>query len=116
MPHVEFSRQEIDDLAEKLGPVTAQLDPREQTLLLAIFAIAGHHVTIHFPPDGSDDGKQAAGDFKEQILNAFIPGYDLYEISPKRIGEPPVVGELKSPADSSDSASGPHSDAPSDQT
>jgi hypothetical protein len=113
MENFEFSRQEIEDLAGQLDALGTQLTERERILLLAIFSAAGQHVAIHAPPKGSGDTEQTLADLKEQILNAFIPGYDIQEAHPYRIGRMPA--DRQASQQPSADLSDPPADAASDQ-
>jgi hypothetical protein len=69
----EFSRSDINDLAQKLA--SAQLTEGEQALLLAIFWVARESVGV-IPATSPANSEQTAAGLQEQILKAFIPAGD----------------------------------------
>jgi hypothetical protein len=74
MTELEFSRGDIEDLAQKLDSFRSQLSEREQKLLLAIFWAASDKVR-HSPADEPDTTEVTITDLREQLLNAFIPDH-----------------------------------------
>jgi hypothetical protein len=71
MTNVPFSRQVIEELADKLDSLQSQLSDRERELLLAIFSAARDRVR----PDHAEVGTEVTqADLRGQLLNAFIPG------------------------------------------
>jgi len=72
MAEMEFSRREIEDLAQKLDSPQSQLSGRERALLIAIFWAAGNQVRRN---DERGSGKtETLHSLREELLNAFIPG------------------------------------------
>lgn len=69
MSDLQFSRAEIEVLAQKLASPQAQLSDREKQLLLAIFAAARSQVRS----SQAGDADITVTDLREQLLNAFIP-------------------------------------------
>jgi hypothetical protein len=86
--NLEFSPQDIENLAQKLGRLQPSLSQQEHMLLLAIFAAAADRAVVsdaagtatlpvpeiwgQVPGAG---GKQATlGDLQEQLINAYVPG------------------------------------------
>jgi hypothetical protein len=67
MSDLQFSRAEIEGLAQKL--LQAQLSEREQQLLLAIFAVARTKVRSI----SADSSEITVADLRRQLLKAFIP-------------------------------------------
>ena len=84
MSDLQFSRAEIEDLAQKLSSLQAQLSEPEMQLLVAIFAAARNEVRRISP----DSGEVTITDLRRQLLTAFIPddGGDDFAICPKNIG------------------------------
>ncbi len=72
MTERQFTRREIEGLADKLDPIQSQLTERERELLLAIFSAARDGVRP--APAGAPETAAATADLREQLLNAFIPG------------------------------------------
>jgi hypothetical protein len=87
MSDLQFSRAEIESLAQKLDSMQEQLSEREKQLLLAIFAAAGNHVRSSKPKD-SGGADITLADLLGQLLIAFSPddGGEFFIIS---INEPP---------------------------
>jgi hypothetical protein len=71
----EFSRKEINDLAQRLDSLSPDLSDGERALLLAIFWVAGADVSV-VPAPRAQDSERTGADLKEQILKAFIPAGD----------------------------------------
>ena len=69
MSDLQFSRAEVEDLAQKLGSLQAVLEEREMLLLVAIFASARRDVRIISP----DSGHMRVTDLRDQLIKAFIP-------------------------------------------
>jgi hypothetical protein len=94
---LEFNRDDIKSLAQKLDSVASQLDASERALLLAIFSAARDHVSLRTPPQGSDLGGPTLADLQAEILQAFDPSDDnlgdihviQYRIGPEPIIPPP---------------------------
>lgn len=117
MADLQFSRQDIEDLAQKLSMVKPPLSEQESKLLLAIFAAAadrakpsgpdGGATLPEFeirnqPPEAGADVPVTLTGLQEQLLNAYIPGNDFNfivtgkivgEPEPKIVGEPPPAPE-----------------------
>jgi hypothetical protein len=89
MADLEFNRQDIQDLAQKLSTIWQLLNDKERALLLAIFAAAASNATPSTPdtpatlPEatGPGQGPGAGADyqatiqyFRDQLLNAYTPG------------------------------------------
>lgn len=89
MDNVQFTRRDIDELADKLDSVARELSKRERELLLAIFATAaaqagnGPDTSTGTLPAAEVSGSPAKGaapigqnpaDLRHQLLNAFMPG------------------------------------------
>jgi hypothetical protein len=106
MADLQFSQQEIEDLAQKLSRIQPSLSERESTLLLAIFAAAadrakrsdsGGGATLPWfeirnpPPPPPGAGEQVTlTDLQQQLLNAYIPGNDFnFASAPKVVAPPP---------------------------
>lgn len=104
MADLEFSREEIENLAQRLSnDVNPRLDERETTLLKAIFAAAADHAT----PVGLGGGavlpgfeirnqarEAALADLQQELLNAYIPGNEeggmnTFKVIGIPIGNPP---------------------------
>jgi hypothetical protein len=87
MSDLQFSRAEIEGLAQKLDSPQAQLSEREKQLLLAIFAAAGNHVRSSKPKESGGEDVTLA-DLLGQLLIAFSPddGGEFFIIS---VNEPP---------------------------
>ena len=82
MSDLQFSRAEIEGLAQKLASQQAGLSEREMQLLLAIFAVAGTKVRSI----SADSGYIAVADLRRQLLRAFIPDDgDDFTIEPLNI-------------------------------
>ncbi len=69
MSDLQFSRAEIEALAQKLDSLQAQLSEREKQLLLAIFAAAGSQVRSI----SADSSEITVAVLHSQLLKAFIP-------------------------------------------
>lgn len=110
MADLQFSQQEIADLAQKLTTIASDLSERETSLLVAIFAAAADRATPAGPDGGAtlpryeiriwpgeagyEEGVNLL-DLKQELLNAFIPGNDFnFFVTGKVVGPPPpkVVG------------------------
>jgi hypothetical protein len=79
MTELQFSRREIEDLAQKLDSPQSQLSARERTLLLAIFSAARGAVQSSPAPGPGTPAEgpgsaQTLTNLREQLVNAFIPG------------------------------------------
>ena len=73
MGELEFSRGEVEDLAQKLTSPDLQLSTQEQALLLAIFSAASNQVrSSDAPPPVT--GEPTLANLHEELINAFIPG------------------------------------------
>lgn len=99
MSDLQFSRAEIEGLAQKLDSLQAQFSEREKQLLLAIFAAAGNQVRSSDPED-SAGADITLTDLREQLLIAFTPdgGGDLIIISipdPPPGGGEPSIGPIR---------------------
>jgi hypothetical protein len=84
MAHLQFSTDEIAELARKIGELAGELSGKERTLLLAIFAAAAGSAK----PAGAGEARlpeaeirheeeAELGDLQSQLLNAYIPGNSL---------------------------------------
>ena len=84
MSDLQFSRAEVEALAQKLGSLQGQLSEREMQLLVAIFAAARTEVRRSSP----DSGDVTVTDLRRQLLTVLIPddGGDDFAICPKGIG------------------------------
>src|SRR5713101_6448818 len=104
MAELQFSQQEIENLAQKLSRIQPSLSERESTLLLAIFAAAADRAKrsgpdgatlpgfeIRNPPPAAGTGQQVTlTGLQQQLLNAYIPGNDFnFASEPKVVGPPP---------------------------
>jgi hypothetical protein len=69
MSDLQFSRAEIEGLAQKLDSLQGQLSEREMQLLLAIFAVAGTKVRSI----SADSSEITVANLRSQFLKAFIP-------------------------------------------
>lgn len=84
MADLEFTREDIDELAGKLNSVARELSSKERHLLLAIFAIAadqagnGPDTTTGTLPTAEIQKPSAEmrrpEDLREQLLTAYVPG------------------------------------------
>jgi hypothetical protein len=90
MDNVDFSHQDIQDLARKVGTLQPFFTEKEHSLLLAIFAAAVDRTEVPDPDHGvlpvaeTDPPQEAAGDggapqptltdLQQQLLNAYFPG------------------------------------------
>jgi hypothetical protein len=92
MAGLKFSRNEIEQLAQKLSSPESRLTRRERRLLLAIFSAASAHVTSrHRAESPSYAASPPLAELKDQIVTAFIPGQDdQFDIGIPRIGFPPI--------------------------
>jgi hypothetical protein len=86
MPSFEFSRQEGENLAQKLASFHAELSEREWALLLAVFSAARDNVEVVALAAGPGPTEPTLEDLREQIINAFIPGNDIVVSVNIRIG------------------------------
>lgn len=93
MANLEFNQQDIENLVDKLVPVTGTLTEQERMLLVAIFAAAANRAEQSDPdaallpaPEiwGHSRGAGArrkqqptADQLKQQLLNGYVPGKDL---------------------------------------
>jgi hypothetical protein len=107
MPELEFSRDEIEQLAQKLSSPESQLTGQEQMLLLAIFSAASAHVAPRQVAESRSFAEPPLAELKDQFVTAFIPGQDTqFEVTfrigfppmpPPRVGGPPPPGPPESP-------------------
>lgn len=67
MGELEFSRSEVENLAQKLDSPQLQLSEKERALLLAIFSAASNRVRP------ADAARPTLADLRDELLNAFIP-------------------------------------------
>jgi hypothetical protein len=73
MAELEFTRTEVEDLAQKLDAPQSQLTRRERALVLAIFSAARNLVR----PSGAEGSvaiDATLANLREELVNAFIPG------------------------------------------
>lgn len=73
MSELQFSRTEIEGLAQKLDSPQSQLSEREKQLLLAIFSAARDQVRSS-GPETSGEAEVTLTNLRERLLNSFIPG------------------------------------------
>jgi hypothetical protein len=73
MAELEFTRREVEDLARKLDSPQSQLSERERVLLLAIFSAASSRVR-RGGAESTGQAEAALANFREGLVNAFIPG------------------------------------------
>jgi hypothetical protein len=96
MADLEFSRQDIEGLAQELAKVYGDLSQPQRALLLAIFAAAarsakppGQSQPATLPAASSPGPPLAAGAdddatmayFQQQLLNAYTPGNSFDSIT-----------------------------------
>ena len=96
MANLEFSKQDIQSLAQKLATLWGQFSPQERDLLLAIFANAASNVNppgLQQPatlPAASDSAQAlAAGanyeatlaNYQQQLLSAYIAGNSFNSVT-----------------------------------
>jgi hypothetical protein len=89
MANLEFNKQDIQNLAQKLATLWDKFSPQERALLLAIFANAAGKVSPPGPqqpatlPAASDSAQALAADagyqatlanYQQQLLTAYIAG------------------------------------------
>jgi hypothetical protein len=86
MADLEFSRDDIVNLIEKISRLHRDFSDRELQLLTSIFALAAKHVTpvaepeTATPPEAvapsqqAGDGPATVGELRQQLLHAYIPG------------------------------------------
>ena len=67
MGELEFTRAEVENLAQKLDSPQLQLSAKEKALLLAIFSAASNRVRP------ADTARPTLADLRDELLNAFIP-------------------------------------------
>jgi hypothetical protein len=67
MGELEFSRAEVENLAQKLDSPQLQLSGKEKALLLAIFSAASSRVRP------VEEARPTLDDLRDDLLNAFIP-------------------------------------------
>jgi hypothetical protein len=86
MADMEFSRDDIASLIEKISTLQPDFSDQERSLLMSIFALAAEHalptaigtamlpqaVAPGQPTTGS--GPATADELKQQLLQAYIPG------------------------------------------
>jgi Asp-tRNA(Asn)/Glu-tRNA(Gln) amidotransferase C subunit len=94
MASLEFSREEVENLAQKLHSVQDQLSESERALLLAVFAAAGDHVDVVVR---TGDAEPTTADLRSQIVKAFVPGDDHIYVIPYRIGYDPTPNPHPNP-------------------
>ncbi len=75
MPKLDFTREEIEELAQKLDSLQSQLSDRDRLLLLAIFAAASNQVW-NKEEKGLGATEPTLADLRKELLNAFLPGND----------------------------------------
>jgi hypothetical protein len=107
MDNVEFSSEDIKNLAERLSAIDPPLDGQESQLLVAIFAAAATlavpagpfrramlpEFAISTEPQSPDAGEDVSlADLKYQLLNAFIPGQDFTYVTTEMVAKK-VVGK-----------------------
>ena len=96
MADLEFNRQDIEGLTQKLATLWPTFSPQERALLLAIFASAadnanppGRYQPATLPAasnsaeplaDGADDAA-ALANYQQQLLTAYTPGNSFDSIS-----------------------------------
>jgi hypothetical protein len=73
MTKLEFTRRDVENLAEKLGSPQLGLSERERVLLLAIFSAASDRVR-RADVEGYGKVELTLADLREQLVRAFIPG------------------------------------------
>ena len=91
MGELEFSRAEVEDLAQKLTSPDLQLSAQEQALLLAIFSAASNRVRSSDAPPPVR-GEPTLANLHEELINAFIPGD-----APEFIIDAPIIIPPKGP-------------------
>lgn len=120
MANLEFSQQDIEDLARKLSTLQPFLSDQERALLLAIFAAAAGSAKpsglsgATLPKAGivgqaAEAGTAApvtAADLQRQLLGAYVPGNDFGSVTSglPDTGKITVVGGPGLPADVTESA------------
>lgn len=67
MGELEFSRAEVENLAQKLDSPQLELSGKEKALLLAIFSAASDRVRP------ADTERPTLADLRDDLLKAFIP-------------------------------------------
>ena len=83
MTELEFSRSEVQALADRL--VELRLSQRERELLLAIFWAAAEEV-CEVKPDAAEDRDE----LREQFVRSFVPGSgEKFCIRMRRVGHLP---------------------------
>lgn len=92
MADLEFSRDDIVSLIEKISTLLPDFNDQELQLLTSIFALAAEHVTpagepTAVPPEAVAPGQQAGDgpatvdELKQQLLQAYIPGSSFDSIT-----------------------------------
>ncbi len=85
MADLEFSRDDILSLIEKISRLLPDFNNQELQLLTSIFALAAEHVTpvgepsaaapeTVVPGQQAGDGPATVDELKQQLLQAYIPG------------------------------------------
>ena len=94
MADLEFSRDDIVSLTEKVSTLQPQFSAHELQLLMSIFALAAEHAvpapgpeTVMLP-EAAAPGQQAGGsgaatveELQQQLLQAYIPGTSFDSIT-----------------------------------
>jgi hypothetical protein len=93
MADMEFSRDDIDSLIEKISTLQPDFNDQERSLLMSIFALAAEHalptaVGTAMLPEAvapgqatSGSGPATADELKQQLLRAYIPGSSFDSIT-----------------------------------
>jgi hypothetical protein len=104
MADLEFNRQEIEDLAQKLSTLESIFSEQERALLLAIFAAAADRAKQTGPsvatlPEASVGQTPGAGagtdeqptpaDLQQQLLSAYTPGNSFDSVTQAQV--PPSI-------------------------
>jgi hypothetical protein len=87
MAYLEFNREEIESLIEKLSML--EFSEQERELLLAIFAAAADRAQQTGPTEAklpqASAGQETLADLQQQLLNAYTPGNSFDSVT-----EPPI--------------------------
>jgi hypothetical protein len=70
---LEFSRSDVESLAQKLDTLKPQLSGQQQALLVAIFAAAADQVRPAGSSGSADITELNLADLRDQLLNSFAP-------------------------------------------